>query len=155
MQLLHSASQLHVRFICKYNELTTFDSPASSPALWPLWERDVVEVFLQAPDRAGLKSYREVEVSPNGLLLEVAVEASGKKRILGQSRAKTHVDSHQQAWTAELSMPMQGADEGWQLNFFRVEGQGTGRIYSAWSPTHTATPDFHVPAAFGRLLTTA
>jgi alpha-galactosidase len=47
---------------------------------------------------------------------------------------------------------MRGAAEGWRLNLFRVEGQGPHRVYSAWSPTGTASPDFHVPAAFGRLL---
>ena len=51
-----------------------------------------------------------------------------------------------------------GAEDGWRLNLFRVEGRegaGQQRVHSAWSPTGTSTPDFHVPAAFGRLLTAA
>ncbi|MDR7272445.1 alpha-galactosidase [Pelomonas saccharophila] len=155
VQLLRGANQLYLRFICKYEALNTFDRAGSATDIWPLWERDVVEVFLQAPDRAGLKSYREVEVSPNGLLLEIAVEASGKKRIASESRAKAHIDAEAKVWTAELAVPMRGAEEGWRLNLFRVEGQGAGRVYSAWSPTRTATPDFHVPTAFGRLLPAA
>lgn len=155
VQLLRGASTLYLRFICKFDTLTTYERAASDRDLWPLWERDVVEVFLQAPDRAGLKSYREVEVSPNGLLLEIAVEASGKKRIVGESRARAEVDAEARTWTAELAVPLRGPAEGWRLNLFRVEGQGAGRVYSAWSPTGTATPDFHVPAAFGRLLPTA
>jgi alpha-galactosidase len=155
VQLLRAPSQLYLRFICKYEALNTFDRAGSATDIWPLWERDVVEVFLQAPERAGLKSYREVEVSPNGLLLEVAVEASGKKRIVGESRARAQIDAKAKVWTAELAVPMRGADEGWRLNLFRVEGQGRDRVYSAWSPTQTASPDFHVPAAFGRLLTAA
>ena len=94
-------------------------------------------------------------MSPNGLLLEIAVEASGKKRIVGESRAKAQVDARHKVWTAELAVPMRGAEDGWRLNLFRVEGQGKDRIYSAWSPTQTASPDFHVPAAFGRLLSAA
>lgn len=155
VQLLRGASQLYLRFICKFEALSTFERAGSATDIWPLWERDVVEVFLQAPDRAGLKSYREVEVSPNGLLLEIAVEASGKKRIVGESRARAHIDTEGKVWTAELAVPMRGAEDGWRLNLFRVEGQGAGRVYSAWSPTRTATPDFHVPAAFGRLLPAA
>lgn len=155
VQLLRGADQLYLRFICKYEALRTYDRAGSATDIWPLWERDVVEVFLQAPDRAGLKSYREVEVSPNGLLLEIAVEASGKKRIVGESRAKAHVDAKGKVWTAELAVPMRGAEDGWRLNLFRVEGQGKDRVYSAWSPTRTAAPDFHIPAAFGRLLTVA
>lgn len=155
VQLLRGAGQLYLRFICKYEALSTYDRAGSATDIWPLWERDVVEVFLQAPDRAGLKSYREVEVSPNGLLLEIAVEASGKKRIASESRAKAHIDAKNKVWTAELAVPMRGEEDGWRLNLFRVEGQGAGRVYSAWSPTNTAAPDFHVPAAFGRLLTAA
>lgn len=155
VQLLRGASELYLRFICKYEALSTYDHAGSATDIWPLWERDVVEVFLQAPGRAGLKSYREVEVSPNGLLLEIAVEASGKKRIAGESRAKARIDAKGKVWTAELAVPMRGAQDGWRLNLFRVEGQGQGRVYSAWSPTNTATPDFHVPAVFGRLLTSA
>lgn len=155
VQLLRGSSQLYLRFICKYDALTTFERGGSVTDIWPLWERDVVEVFLQSPDRAGLKSYREVEVSPNGLLLEIAVEASGKKRIAGESHAKAQVDAQHKVWTAELAVPMRGAEDGWRLNLFRVEGQGQDRVYSAWSPTRTATPDFHVPAAFGRLLPAA
>lgn len=158
VQLLRGAGQLYLRFICKYEALCTWDRAGSATDIWPLWERDVVEVFLQAPGRAGLKSYREVEVSPNGLLLEIAVEASGKRRIVGESRAKARIDATNKVWTAELAVPMRGAQDGWRLNLFRVEGrqgQGKDRMYSAWSPTHTATPDFHVPAAFGRLLPAA
>jgi len=105
-------------------------------------------------------------VSPNGLLLEIAVEASGKKRIVGESRARVHIDAQHKVWTAELAVPMRsagGAEDGWRLNLFRVEGrEGAGdRIHSAWSPTSTGSggdsgaPDFHVPAAFGRLLSAA
>lgn len=155
VQLLRGASELYLRFICKYEALSTYDHAGSATDIWPLWERDVVEVFLQAPGRAGLKSYREVEVSPNGLLLEIAVEASGKKRVVGESRAKARIDARSKVWTAELAVPLRGAEDGWRLNLFRVEGQGQGRVYSAWSPTNTATPDFHVPAVFGRLLTSA
>jgi alpha-galactosidase len=112
VQLLRDAGQLYLRFICKFDALTTFDRAGSATDIWPLWERDVVEVFLQAPDRAGLKSYREVEVSPNGLLLEIAVEASGKKRIVGESRAKAHIDAEHKVWTAELAVPMSQC--GWR-----------------------------------------
>ena len=151
VQLLRGATELHLRFICKFEALSVHERAGSATDIWPLWERDVVEVFLQPPGRAGLKSYREVEVSPNGLLLEIQVEASGKKRVQGESRARTRVDAQHKVWTAELAVPLRGAEEGWRLNLFRCEGQGAGRVYSAWSPTGTATPDFHVPAAFGRL----
>ncbi|MBB3222626.1 alpha-galactosidase [Pseudoduganella umbonata] len=163
--LLRGANHLYLRFICKFEALNTFDSARSATDIWPLWERDVVEVFLQAPERAGLKSYREVQVSPNGLLQEIAVEVSGKRRIAAESRARAHIDAQHKVWTADLAVPMRsagGAGDGWRLNLFRVEGQGGAgkqQVLSAWSPTGkgsgSGTPDFHVPAAFGRLLTAA
>lgn len=155
VQLLRGAGQLYLRFICKFESVNTFERAGSDSAIWPLWERDVVELFLQAPQRAGLNSYREVQVAPNGLLQEIAVEVSGKKRINGGSRARTHVDAGNKVWTAELAVPMQDSGgDGWRLNLFRVEGAGKERVHSAWSPTGTGggKPDFHVPAAFGRLL---
>jgi hypothetical protein len=39
----------------------------------------------------------------------------------------------------------------WRANFYRIEGQNEPRFYSAWQPTHTMKPNFHVPSAFGRL----
>ena len=40
----------------------------------------------------------------------------------------------------------------WRANFYRIEGQTEPRFYSAWSPTFSPKPSFHVPAAFGKLV---
>jgi hypothetical protein len=40
----------------------------------------------------------------------------------------------------------------WRVNFYRVEGPSEPRFYSAWRPTNTSQPNFHVPEAFGRLV---
>jgi hypothetical protein len=42
----------------------------------------------------------------------------------------------------------------WKVNFFRVEGAAEPRFYSAWRPTNTVEPNFHVPEAFGMLVFT-
>ena len=39
----------------------------------------------------------------------------------------------------------------WRANFYRVEGRQEPRFYSAWQPTKTPQPNFHVPEAFGYL----
>jgi hypothetical protein len=39
----------------------------------------------------------------------------------------------------------------WKVNFYRVEGAAEPRFYSAWRPTGTTVPNFHVPEAFGSL----
>jgi len=38
-----------------------------------------------------------------------------------------------------------------QANFCRVEGKQEPRFYSAWQPTKTPQPNFHVPEPFGAL----
>jgi hypothetical protein len=40
----------------------------------------------------------------------------------------------------------------WKVNFYRVEGASEPRFYSAWRPTRTPVPNFHVPEAFGELI---
>jgi len=151
VHLLRGADRLYLRFICRYNSLCTFEAARSDTDIYPLWERDVVEVFLQPPECAGRRRYREVEVAPNGLLLDLLIAPSGARRVVGESKAKTRVDVVGKEWAADLSIPMLGACDGWRLNLFRIEGQGASRLYSAWSPTRTTAANFHVPEAFGSL----
>ena len=41
--------------------------------------------------------------------------------------------------------------QSWRVNFFRCEGIDPHRFYSAWQPTYTPDPNFHVPEKFGTL----
>ncbi|OWQ87551.1 hypothetical protein CDN99_18310 [Roseateles aquatilis] len=154
VQLMHGDGALFLRFNSRYNAITTYEREVSSTAIWPLWERDVVEVFLQAPQDAGTDRYREVEVSPNGLVMDLEVRGQGRKRFVGESKARTAIDATHRMWTAELVVPMARqaqALDGWRINLFRIEGEQASRQFSAWSPTNSAVANFHVPAAFGHL----
>jgi alpha-galactosidase len=68
------------------------------------------------------------------------------------------LDEAAKTWVAELALPMKCLIErfdpevSWKVNFYRVEGAAEPRFYSAWEPTRTAAPDFHVPEAFGELV---
>jgi alpha-galactosidase len=61
-------------------------------------------------------------------------------------------------WIAQLALPMKSLVERfdpvatWRVNFYRVEGPSEPRFYSAWQPTGTPVPNFHVPEAFGILI---
>src|SRR2546427_255620 len=61
-------------------------------------------------------------------------------------------------WVAELALPMKcfvarfDPAATWRVNFYRVEGAAEPRFYSAWQPTQTPAPNFHVPEAFGELV---
>ncbi len=106
VRLLWSPDSLYLRFDARYRTITVFADAEPSGRRDQLWDRDVCEVFLQAPHSAP-RCYKELEVAPNG-----------------------------------------------RVNFYRVEGEAEPRFYSAWRPTNTPQPNFHVPEAFGALVFT-
>ena len=160
VRLLWTLETLFLRFRCYFRTLTVFpaDDPHAVPSgrFWQLWDRDVAEAFLQ-PDPARPERYFEFEVSPNGLWIDLDIRPgekldphSGLKRRVSQGVCK-------KIWLAELAIPMRSLISSfdpaatWRANFFRCEGATEPRFYSAWRPTHTPQPNFHVPTAFGKL----
>jgi alpha-galactosidase len=85
--------------------------------------------------------------------------SSGSKAELAKpTEASRKIDEGKKTWLAELALPMKCLTAHfdptalWRVNFYRVEGSAEPRFYSAWRPTGTPEPNFHVPEAFGRLL---
>ena len=124
-----------------------------------LYEEDCVELFL-APDPAERARYFEVEVGPLGHFLDLAIDKKSKKSDVAWSsipEIATRVDRPQRRATVEIALRspeilgVLRAGAKLPLALYRMEGKSP-RLYLAWSPTHTAKPDFHVPAAFGTLL---
>lgn len=156
VRILWSDTALYLRFRCKYRELFTYGAANSSGRKEHLWERDVAEAFLQ-PDRFGEHFYKEFEVSPDGLWLDLDVFASGDTDLHSGMRALADVNPALRVWTAGVVIPMKSIttrfdpNSTWRANFFRVERREPNRAYLAWRPTHTPTPDFHKPEAFGLL----
>jgi alpha-galactosidase len=159
VRLLWNTDLLFVRFEARYRTLTVFEDADESGRRDQLWDRDVCEVFLQPPGALG-RNYREFEVSPNGFWIDLDI-VEGQKRDFesGLTRSVT-IDKEMKSWRALLALPMnrivERFDSGqvWRVNFYRVEGQQEPRFYSAWRPTRTPQPNFHVPEAFGALVFT-
>ena len=156
VQILNSADTIFLRFTAKYQTISVHSVALSADQIYPLWERDVVEVFLQ-PATAAPGRYREIEVAPNGLSLDIDINDGQKQRLLKRSHSRVQMSAADTAWTAELVIPLKQPlspplARDWRINFFRVEGPREPRVYSSWSPTLTPEPDFHVPAAFGTLV---
>jgi len=156
VRLLWNDELLFVGFQCRYRSLTVFPDASPNRRRNQLWERDVAEIFLQ-PDRFGQKYYREFEISPNGRWLDLDISPKGLTHINSGMRSRTNIYARRRIWTAELAIPF-GAlttrfDPGasWRVNFFRCEGSEPERFYSAWQPTETERPNFHVPEKFGIL----
>jgi len=154
VRLLWTPAVLFVRFVCRYRELTTFPDAEADGYRHELWDRDVAEIFVQ-PDRFGSRHYKEFEVAPNGYWIDLDIYPGGLARLNSGLRRRVQVNEAKQVWTAELALPV-GAIGGraapgqkWLVNFYRCEGTDPGRWYSAWRPTCTEKPNFHVPESFG------
>jgi len=136
--------------------MTVFEDADSNGRRDKLWDRDVAEVFLQ-PDPAEPRRYKEFEVSPNGYWIDLEIANGALHHLKSGLQRRVKNDEARKTWTAELDIPMKSLTQHfdptsvWRVNFFRVEGLTEPRFYSAWQPTDTPQPNFHVPERFGLL----
>jgi len=157
VQLLWIPETLFLRFRARYRTITVFPDAEPSGRRDHLWDRDVAEVFLQ-PHPLIPRSYKEFEVSPNGLWIDLDIAPGEKHDLKSGLERRVILEEASKTWTAELALPMKclvmrfNPTAKWKVNFYRVEGATEPRFYSAWRPTGTAVPNFHVPEAFGSLI---
>ena len=165
--LTDHGERLEIRFDC--------DDPAPWATLRerdaPLWEEEVVEVFL-APGGATPLRYFELEVNPLGALFDAVVDSPhGDRREWKVDRSWSCADLAWSAslrddgsgWSARLALPWNAlasrstdrALDVWRANFYRIDRPLRSRDarseFSAWSPTLATPADFHRPARFGFL----
>ncbi len=156
VRVLWTPETFFLRFHCKYKNIFVFPDARADGWRYELWERDVAETFLQ-PDSSDAFVYREFEVSPNGYWIDLAVAHGKIEELKSALRRRVLMDEKDKTWTAELAIPMKylttqfDPKHSWRVNFYRIEGDTEPRFYSAWSPTFSPKPNFHVPSAFGTL----
>ncbi len=125
----------------------------------PLWEEEVVEVFL---DPVGdLESYFEIEVNPLNTVLDLVVRKnrSGVKKDFAWDCEGLRTAAARQpgGWCVEMAIPFPSvAAESpvggarWRVNFCRIDRPpGVERELTAWSPP--GRRNFHTPERFGFL----
>jgi alpha-galactosidase len=157
VRLLWTPETLFIRFEARYRTITVYGDSRNDGWRYQLWEKDVAEAFLQ-PESGDPFEYQELEVAPNGLWIDLHISHGKNNELKSGLKRRASIDPEKKVWTAELAVPMKGltdksdASHPWRVNFFRVEGEQEPRFYSAWSPTKTEKPNFHVPAAFGYLV---
>lgn len=157
VRLLWTTETLFLRFQARYRTITVFADAEANGRRDELWDRDVAEAFLQ-PDWSDPRRYKEFEVSPNGFWIDLDIAPGEKHDLKSGLKRRVIVNEPRRVWIAELSIPMKclvGKFDPiavWRANFYRVEGAKEARFYSAWRPTGTAAPNFHVPGAFGELV---
>jgi alpha-galactosidase len=156
VRLMWTLQTLYLRFECRYRELYVFADAEPSGRRDHLWDCDVVEAFLQ-PDPSRERFYKEFEVSPNGMWIDLDISPRGLADLKSGLQRSVFLDEKSRVWAAELAIPLNALTSNfdsnavWRANFYRVEGNKEPRAYLAWQPTGTPQPNFHVPRAFGRL----
>ncbi len=156
VRVLWSPRRLYLRFECRYRELYLFTDADPNGRRDHLWDRDVAEAFLQ-PDPSRERYYKEFEISPNGMWVDLDISPGGLSDLKSGLRRSVVLDEKSHAWAAEVAIPMKSLTAHfdpkavWRANFYRVEGTKEPRAYLAWQPPNTPQPNFHVPSAFGRL----
>ena len=159
---LWTPTQVYFAFSARYDSLNFYEGEQSAAERWQLWNRDVVEVFLNPqPDR--VNHYYEFEVAPNNQWIDLEIDKD--KTPFNDASWDSHfdhaihVDSKRRVWTTEMRIPVSSmkvdsihSGAQWRVNFFRAAGHGDDqqRKFLAWS----IIPDgktFHVPTRFGIL----
>jgi hypothetical protein len=156
VRVLWSPRRLYLRFECRYRELYLFPDADPNGRRDHLWDRDVAEAFLQ-PDPSRERYYKEFEISPNGMWIDLDISPGGLADLKSGLRRSVVLDEKSHTWAAEVAIPMKSLTSHfdpkavWRANFYRVEGTKEPRAYLAWQPTNTPQPNFHLPSTFGRL----
>jgi alpha-galactosidase len=159
---LWTPAYVYFAYRCKYTILNLFEGKDPSKDVWTLWDRDVVEVFLN-PHPERMKHYYEFEVAPNNLWIDLEIDLDKKPSENAEWNSgfehATHVDAKNHVWTCELRIPVTAlngtkplvAHAEWRLNLFRADGPGNDsqRRFLSWSPVHNDTDSFHAPWSFG------
>jgi alpha-galactosidase len=168
---LWSRQYVYFGFSSRYERLNIYEGENPTNERWELWNKDVVEVFINAqPER--VNHYYEFEVAPNNQWIDLEIDKTkvpfndagwnsgfthatriGNPRLSSDAAAPEHV------WTCEMRIPVAALGvtamppaHDWRVNFFRADGPGSDdeRRFLAWSTIPEGTT-FHVPTRFGRL----
>jgi len=153
---------IYFAFSAHYDSLNTYKGEDISKERWELWNRDVVEVFLN-PEPERITHYYEFEVAPNNQWIDLEIEK--KKTPFNDAswnsefEHATRIDAKHHLWITEMRIPLSALDvkaihrnDVWRVNFFRAAGAGGDdqRVFLAWSPIPQGGT-FHVPNRFGIL----
>lgn len=155
-----TASSVYLAYRCHYTSLNVYENEDPSRERWELWERDVVEAFINpTPER--VNHYYEFEVAPNNQWLDLEIDKDktpfNDASWNSDFEHSTRIDTNNHIWTCEMRIPLASLgvtriEPGvrWRVNLFRADGPDGGRRLMAWS-TIPEGQTFHVPTRFGIL----
>jgi hypothetical protein len=159
---LWTNTYIYFAFASRYSSLNTYEGEDPRAERWQLWDRDVVEVFLN-PQPERVNHYFEFEVAPNNQWIDLEIDKT-KDPFNDASwnsgfEHATRVDAEHHVWSAEMRIPLAAMkvkdprpSMQWRVNFFRAAGKGgdEDRKFLAWSIIPEGKT-FHVPTRLGIL----
>jgi len=152
---------LYLLYVCPFRELYLKPDPDTGRETNKLWDWDVAEAFIGS-DFEHITRYKEFQVSPQGEYVDLDIDRENPRPRGGvdwQSgfTVKARIDRVRKIWYGEMRIPFSSLAAAapkpgteFRIGLFRIEGAEPDRTYVAWRPT--GAKNFHVPAAFGRLL---
>jgi Carbohydrate family 9 binding domain-like len=155
-----TAAHLYFAFRCRFSTLTVYENEDPAKERWGLWNRDVVEVFVN-PQPERVNHYYEFEVSPNNQWIDLEIDKTKTPfNDAGWNSGfehSTRIDAANHFWMCEMRIPVSSmgveripAGAEWRINFYRADGPGDNsqRRLMSWS-TIPDSRTFHVPTRFG------
>jgi alpha-galactosidase len=157
---LWTETHIYFAFWARFDSLNVYQGEDPQVERWQLWDRDVVEVFLN-PQPERVNHYYEFEVAPNNQWLDLEIDKTkdpfnDPDWNSGFEHA-VRIDLQHHVWTVEMRIPISSMNVDsihpvaqWRANFFRASGKGGDdqRKFLAWS-TIPEGKTFHVPTRFG------
>jgi hypothetical protein len=153
-------TQVYFAFWCKYTTLNVYEGEDIANERWELWNRDVVEVFLN-PQPERVNHYYEFEVAPNNQWIDLEIDKDKEPfNDAGWNSGFQHatrIDAENHLWTCEMRIPVSALnvrvldpETEWRVNFYRADGPGgnSQRRFMPWS-TIPQGRTFHVSTRFG------
>jgi hypothetical protein len=161
---LWTSRYVYFAYWCRYRSLNIYAGEDPAKERWELWNRDVVEAFIN-PHPESFLHYYELEVAPNNQWIDLEIDLS--KTPMNDAGWDSHfdhatkVDAEHKMWTVEMRIPassmkanaIRSGDE-WRINLYRCDGLGddTRRRFLSWSPLPPGdNGSFHQPASFGTI----
>ena len=157
---LWSLDSIYFAFRCKYSTINVYEGEDPRQERWELWNRDVVEIFIN-PEPASASHYYEFEVAPNNQWIDLEIDKTkdpfcDPEWASGFQHA-TKVDSKNYFWTCEMRIPLASLvarpispGTEWRINFYRADGPGDNakRRLTSWCMIPNGN-SFHTPSRFG------
>jgi hypothetical protein len=151
-------SNLYFLFACPYQELHLKPNPVLDRGTSGLWNWDVAETFIGAPD-GPIEQYKEFELSPQGEWLDLDIDLRQPDKVALTSwksgfQVAARIEHDRNIWYGSMRIPFASLEAGeakegtlLRINFFR--SQGTKPVEMAWQPPMQAS--FRAPEKFGML----